>query len=135
MTTRTGLPVLGIRLTLTATAEGGRGTPLHGGSDPSARLGYRPNWGLPGWRDGRQTAAPVLGFTSVDIRPGDSTSAVIVAWFADEVPEWWYVEPGEVLRMYEGRRVCGTATVLWTDHTQSISDISEQERLLERIVM
>lgn len=130
MTTQTGLPVFGIRLTLTSTGEGGRRTPLPGGSEPSARFSYRPNWGLPGWRDGQQSGAPVLGFATSDIAPGDTTAAVIIAPFVDATPEWRSIVPGDVLRMYEGSRVCGTATVLWTDQTDSMGDATEQERLL-----
>ena len=133
MAMQTGLPVLGIRLTLTTTAARGRSTPLLGGSELSARLIYRPNWGLPDWSPGEQSGAPVLGFTSTDIHPGDSTLAVIVPLFAESVAEWWNVRTGQELRMYEGKRLCGRATVLWTDRTEAIRDVAEQERLLARI--
>lgn len=96
-------------------------------------MGYRPNWGLPGWPDGDQTAAPVLGFSTSNIRPGDTTEAVIIPLFADHVPQWWDVAPGDVLRMYEGSRICGIATVLWADRTTLALSDAEAERLLNRL--
>ena len=129
----TDMPVLGIRLTLTATADGGRNGALLGGSDSDARMKYRPNWGLPGWEDGRQSGAPVLGFAASDIQPGDTTNAVIVPLFAESEPAWWSVSSGDVLRMYEGSRIVGIATVLWTDRSGAIRDGREQARLLARI--
>jgi len=104
---------LGINLRFLPTAEGGRHTLLVGGSQPPVRFTYRPNWGLPGWPDGDQTAAPVLGFSRVDIQPGDDVRAVIVALFPVEVPMWRAVVAGDELRMYEGSRVCGRGHVAW----------------------
>lgn len=133
MVTQTGLPVLGIRLTFTTTSEGGRSTPLLGGSDPSSRFMYRPNWGLPGWASRQQSGAAVLGFATTDLNPGDTTLAVIVPLWAESVPEWWSIAPGDVLRMYEGPHVCGHAAVLWIDRTEAFRDADEQERLLARM--
>lgn len=104
---------LGIELHLVPTAEGGRQTPLLGGCEPSSRFTYRPNWGLPGWADGEQTAAPVLGFSRSDIQPGDDVRAIIVPLFAVEVAAWQDVAVGRALRMYEGSRICGRAVVIW----------------------
>ncbi|MFC6356743.1 hypothetical protein [Luethyella okanaganae] len=126
-------PVFGIRLAFTITESGGRRTPLLGGNAPDARMQYRPNWGLPGWPDNDQTAAPVLGFGTSNIHPGDTTEAVIIPIFADHVPQWWEVGPGDVLRMHEGSRICGIATVLWADRTTLTLSDTEAERLLDRL--
>lgn len=107
----------GVDLHLVSTAEGGRHTPLLGGTEKQNRFNYRPNWGLPGWTDGEQTAGPVFGFSTIDINPGDDTAAIFVAVFRDNVPEWELVEVGDVLRMYEGSRICGVATVRWIELT------------------
>lgn len=102
----------GLDLRLTTTEEGGRRTPLLGGSE-EPHFQYRPNWGLPGWPDGQQTGAPVFGFADSDIHPGQVTWAVIVAMFPDQVPDWATVVVGSELRMYEGLRICGLAQVRW----------------------
>ncbi|TYL51046.1 hypothetical protein [Agromyces mariniharenae] len=126
-------PAIGIRLAFTTTEAGGRRTPLLGGNSTDVRMQYRPNWGLPGWPDGDQTGAPVLGFSTSNIRPGDTTDAIIIPLFADNVPQWWDVAPDDVLRMYEGSRVCGVATVLWVDRTTLKLSEAEAERLLKRL--
>ena len=54
---------LGVELQLVSTEDGGRETALKGGCAPSDRFTYRPNWGLPVWGTGEQTAGPVLGFS------------------------------------------------------------------------
>lgn len=107
--------VLGINLHLVSTADGGRRTALAGGCELGDRFTYRPNWGLPGWADGEQTGAPVLGFSRSGIQPGDDARAVIVPMYPAEVPAWHDVEVGEALRMYEGSRICGRAVVVWTE--------------------
>lgn len=104
---------IGIELRLVPTAEGDRQTPLLGGCEPENRFTYRPNWGLPGWSDGEQTAGPVLGFSSTDIHPGDAARAVVVPLFAEQVPKWREISAGDTLRMYEGSRVCGHGSVVW----------------------
>lgn len=76
--------VLGINLHLFK--SGGRQSPLPGGHSPGSRFTYRPNWGLPGWADGEQTAAPVLGFSRQNISPGESSRAVIVPLSPEEAP-------------------------------------------------
>lgn len=110
----TALLAFGIDLTLTSRAEGGRTTPLIGGQETSRRFQYRPNWGLPGWPDGEQTAGPVLGFSRREIAPADEVQAVFVALFVEHAP-WSTVGVGDVLRMYEGARVCGVAKVRWVE--------------------
>lgn len=105
--------VIGIDLSFAPTANGGRRMPLLGGSAVETRFNYRPNWGLPGWPDGEQTAAPVLGFSREDIHPGETVRAVIVPLFFGGLPAWKEVGPGDELRMYEGQRICGRGTVIW----------------------
>ena len=106
---------LGINLHLVLTAEGGRHTPLPGGCAPEDRFTYRPNWGLPEWPDGDQSAAPVLGFSRVDVNPGDDVRVVIVPLFPTEMPAWHDVGGGDELRMYEGSRICGRGVVAWIE--------------------
>lgn len=118
---------IGLELRLVPTAEGGRQTPLLGGSAPENRFTYRPNWGLPGWADGEQTAAPVLGFSRSDIHPGDTVRAVAVPLFPAEVPAWRTVAVGDTLRMYEGSRICGYGVVAWVAPATWHMPIDEQE--------
>lgn len=99
--------VIGVDLDLVPSSEAGRQTPLLGGYAVKARFTYRPNWGLPGWADGDQTAGPVLGFSDMNVRPGERVRAIVVPLFIDHVPEWLDVQLGALLRMYEGSRVCG----------------------------
>lgn len=120
---------LGIDLHLVPTTEGGRRTPLVGGCAPPDRFTYRPNWGLPRWPDGDQTAAPVLGFSRVGIQPGDDVRAVIVPLFAVEVPGWHSVVVGDELRMYEGARVCGRAVVARVERATWPMPNDQQDRL------
>ncbi|ONI68027.1 hypothetical protein BWI15_33780 [Kribbella sp. ALI-6-A] len=110
-----GTFAIGVDLRFVSTADGGRATPLRGGSAPEHRFSYRPNWGLPGWGDGEQTAGPVLGFSAVDIQPGDTVRAVLVPTIPDHLAGWRAVRPGDVLRMYEGPRICGFGTVAWVE--------------------
>lgn len=120
---------LGIDLKLVSTNEGGRETPLLGGHEPEKRFTYRPNWGHPGWPDGDQTAAPVLGFARSNIIPGESVRAIIVPLFVD-VGQWREVREGHELRMYEGSRICGRARVCWIKHATWRMPVEEQEALL-----
>jgi hypothetical protein len=103
----------GIRLRLTTTDEGGRRTPLAGGSDASVQFQYRPNWGLPDMTPPDQTGAPVLAFSREHILPGEEVRAVIVPIFPAMVPAWSHVQVGDTLPMYEGPRVCGRGLILW----------------------
>lgn len=102
----------GVDLQLARTDEGGRLTALPGGFD-DPHFQYRPNWGLPGWEAGEQTAGPIFGFTHTDLSLGSTTRAVLVALFPDHVAGWAQVVEGDVLRMYEGSKVCGFASVRW----------------------
>lgn len=44
--------------------------------------------------------------------------------FVEQYPAWRDVQPGDVLRMYEGSRICGRGTVRWVEHLPD----AEQER-------
>ena len=107
----------GIELCLVTENDGGRSSPLLGGTAPETQFRYRPNWGLPGMRPPDQSGAPVLGFSRENIAPGDTVHAVIVAAFFDRVPLWSSVDEGCVLPMYEGPRTVGTGRVLWRRDT------------------
>ncbi|QCX26952.1 hypothetical protein [Nocardioides jishulii] len=79
---------IGIDLDLMPSNEGGRQTPLLGGYAAKDRFTYRPNWGLPGWSDGDQTAGPVLGFSRTNVLPGEHVRAILLPLFIDHAPEW-----------------------------------------------
>lgn len=106
-----GTIAIGVDLDFVSTAAGGRRTPLRGGRAPETRFTYRPNWGLPGWAEGVQTAGPVLGFSRTEIRPGESARAILVPLFVAEYPEWLGVKEADVLRLYEGPRICAHGVV------------------------
>lgn len=120
---------IGVDLALVPTAEGGRETPLLGGHAAGQRFTYRPNWGLPGWPDGEQTAALVLGFSRSNIAPGEQVRAIIVPLFVD-VAEWDNLQEGDALRMYEGARICGRARICWMKAATWQMPPDEQERLV-----
>lgn len=120
---------IGIDLDLVPSNEGGRQTPLLGGYAAKDRFTYRPNWGLPGWGDGEQTAGPVLGFSRTNVLPGDQVRAILVPLFIDHAPEWLDVRPGAVLRMYEGASVCGFGHVRWIKPATWHMPEDEQESL------
>jgi hypothetical protein len=119
---------IGISLYVVPAADGGRDTPLLGGYAVETRFNYRPNWGLPGWADGEQAGAPVLGFSREDIRPGETVRAVIAPFFFEGVPAWRDIVPGDELRMYEGRRICGRGTVIWVRPSTWPMPEEDQER-------
>jgi hypothetical protein len=105
---------IGLDLTLVPTAGGGRRTAL-ALSEP---FRYRPNWGLPGMTGTEQTGAPVLCSAASSLEPGDSARAVIVPLTDYHLVEWRLLNRGDKLRMFEGPRVCGHATVRWTETTR-----------------
>lgn len=119
----------GIDLHLKSVAEGGRSEPLVNLLDRG--WSYRPNWGLPGMAPPEQTGAPVLAFSRDEVLPGENVHAVILTLFPQMVDRWnLEVEPGVVLPMYEGSRVCGHGTVLWRANTTLPLDESEERRFL-----
>jgi hypothetical protein len=122
---------IGVDLQLVPTADGGRQNPLRGGCAAENRFKYRPNWGLPGWAEGEQTAAPVLGFSRIDIHPGEAVRAVLVPLFPEHVPAWRDVGPADELRMYEGARICGRATVVWVEPATWFMPDDQQERFTQ----
>jgi hypothetical protein len=125
---------IGIDLDLVPTKDGGRVTPLLGGYAKDSRFTYRPNWGLPDWPEGKQTAGPVLGFSQTNIRPGEHVRAILVALFLDHTPGWRDVGPSDVLRMYEGSRICGHGRVGWAESATWPMPEDEQERLVAWLV-
>lgn len=124
---------IGVDLHLTATKAGGRQGPLLGGTERGDRFTYRPNWGLPGWPDGDQTAAPVLGFSRTNIHPGEDARAVLVPLFPEKATAWRSVTPGASLRMYEGSRICGVAIVKWCEPTHWPVPQDEADKFAERL--
>lgn len=96
--------MLGVRLVLRRTEDGGRQGPILG--DIAGQ--YRPNWtrGMPDAQ--RQAGAPVLAIAPTRVEPGDSAYAVLVPF---PTPEWEGVAPGERLFMFEGARLCAEADV------------------------
>jgi hypothetical protein len=104
---------IGLDLTLVPTAEGGRSAPV----SFATPLGYRPNWGLPGMTGTDQTGAPVLCSSVSPLAPGDSARAVVIPLTDAHMVEWRLLDQGDKLRMFEGPRVCGHATVRWADNT------------------
>ena len=119
----------GIELQLTPTKEGGRSTPLL--NLPDTRWSYRPNWGLPSMIPPDQSGAPVLRFSRDRVLPGEKVHAVIATVFPEMVDQWNVeVEPGVVLPMYEGARVCGHGTVIWRTNISLPLNESEEQRFL-----
>jgi len=119
----------GIELHLTPTAEGGRSTPLL--NLPDRRWTYRPSWGLPSMIPPDQSGAPVLAFSRDKVLPGEIVHAVIATLFPEMVTQWdLEVEPGVVLPMYEGARVCGHGTVIWRADITLPLDHREEQRFL-----
>ncbi|GAB3828206.1 hypothetical protein [Kribbella italica] len=123
-----GTLAIGVELQLVPVGEGGRESALKGGCAPTDRFTYRPNWGIPTWGAGEQTAGPVLGFSTTDIQPGETARAVLVPTIPDHLPAWRGVSPGEILRMYEGPRVCGFGTVVWVEPASWPMPPYEQEQ-------
>lgn len=75
-----------------------------------------------------QTGAPVLCFEFFPVPLGASLRAVIVPAFPQTLGEWRRVEVGNELRMYEGPRICGTATVEWIEPMDDTVSEIDQER-------
>lgn len=78
-----------------------------------------------------QSGAPVLAFSRDHVLPGECVHAVIATVFPELVAHWdLEVEPGVVLPMYEGARVCGHATVIWRTDIMLPLDEREEQRFL-----
>jgi hypothetical protein len=104
---------IGLDLTLVPTAEGGRSIPVF----LDTPFGYRPNWGLPGMTGTDQTGAPVLCSSASPLAPGHSARVVVIPFPNETMVQWRLLEQGDRLRMFEGSRVSGHATVRWVDNT------------------
>lgn len=79
-----------------------------------------------------QSGAPVLAFSRDMTLPGESVHAVIVTLFPERVEQWdLEVEPGLVLPMYEGTRVCGHGTVAWRTNITLPLEQQEEQRFLK----
>jgi hypothetical protein len=122
-----GQIMIGVRLLLRRTEDGGRQGPIF---DEIAGQ-YRPNWtrGTPDPR--RQAGAPVLAIQPTTVEPGDSADAVLVPF---PIPEWDGVAPGERLFMYEGARLCGEAevTAVWVAEATDREDLVAEAQLWVR---
>ena len=115
---------IGLDLTLVPTAEGGRSGPIRFDTP----LGYRPNWGLPGMTGADQTGGPVLCSSATVLAPGASARAVIIPLTDAHLVEWRLLDRGDKLRMFEGPRVCGHATVRWAENASRPVPLTDQAR-------
>ncbi len=79
-----------------------------------------------------QSGAPVFAFSREQVLPGDSVHAVIATLVPEMVAQWdLEVEPGVVLPMYEGARVCGHGTVIWRTHITFPLQEREEQRFVK----
>jgi hypothetical protein len=115
---------IGLDLTLVPTAQGGRSAPVRFDTP----LGYRPNWELPGRTGTDQSGAPILFSSARLLAPGDSARAVAVPLTDAHMAEWRLLSRGDKLRMFEGPRVCGYATVRWAENTSLPVPVTDQAR-------
>lgn len=82
---------------------------------PERPFTYRPNWGLPSMTPPDQTGAPVFALSRDEVLPGEQVHAVIVTPFPGMVARWHLeAQPGVILPLYEGARICGHGSVLWS---------------------
>jgi hypothetical protein len=110
-------PAVGITLNLLTTAEGGRRKPMGAPEVTTSAFNTGPNWGLPGMKNAEQVGALVLCLGHFPVELGDTTRAVILPFAPRSLDEWRRIEPGVELRMFEGARICGRATVEWITET------------------
>jgi hypothetical protein len=115
---------VGLDLTLVTTAHGGRCAPVR----LDTPLGYRPNWGLPGMTGTDQTGAPVLCSCASVVAPGASARVVIIPLTGAHLAQWRLLGQGDMLRMFEGPRVCGHGIVRWTENTRRPVPPADQAR-------
>lgn len=112
---------------MTSTEEGGRTKPV--GTARYVKYSYRPNWRLPGMTDG-QVGAFVLHLAATPLAPGETARAVIVPLAPVSMPLWEQVQVGDELRMFEGGRLCGIATVSWRTTTERPPHQQDEERFV-----
>jgi hypothetical protein len=115
---------IGLDLTLVPAEGGGRQTTL----SLSEPFSYRPNWGLPGMTGPEQTGAPVLCSSAITLEPGGSARVVVIPRTDTHLTEWRLLGQGDDLRMFEGPRVCGHATVRWTQNTSRPPPVLDEAR-------
>lgn len=108
---------LGVSLRFLTSDEGGRSKALGIADTDYVKYAYRPNWGLPDMTGTDQVGAPVLWLQHFPVNLGDTVRAVIVPLAPGSLHLWERVHPGDVLRMFEGPRVCGQAVVEWVRRT------------------
>ena len=107
--------MIGVRLVLVPTQNGGRRGPVLDG-----RFSYRPNWTLPGatgWTE--QAGAPLLCLAPRSLSPGQTGFAVLVPVL---IEAWRHLRVGQELGMLEGARRCGSAVVLAIEAAETPSD-------------
>jgi hypothetical protein len=75
-----------------------------------------------------QAGAPVLCSSASQVAPGAAARIVIIPLAGHSLPLWRKVHDGDELRMFEGPRICGHATVLWTASTQRPLPAADQAR-------
>jgi hypothetical protein len=78
-----------------------------------------------------QAGAPVLCSSVSRLAPGDSARAVVVPLTDTHLVEWRLLDQGDKLRMFEGSRVCGYATVRWAENTSHPLDPVDEARFRE----
>jgi hypothetical protein len=120
---------LGLDLQVVATSQGGRAGPIDG----AEAFSYRPNWQLPGMTGTEQVGAPVACFSQAGVSPGDRVRAVITPLYLETLPLWRALVPGDELRMFEGHRICGIASLLWTSETKWPLPDAQLHALRERL--
>jgi hypothetical protein len=104
---------LGLDLRLLTSGEGGRRSSLL----LDAPFRYRANWGLAGMPDLEQVGAPVFCSSVATLPPGGRARVVIVPMVDQSLRLWRGVRAGDAIRLFEGARVCGLATVVWVADT------------------
>lgn len=122
-----GWLAFGITLHLLPAEESGRRRPV--GTHPYVRFSYRPMWQLPGMT-AEWTDAFVLHLANTPLALGETARAVIVPAAPRSLPMWQAVKVGDELRMFEGARLCGVATVAWRAPTGRPPPAGDEQRFI-----
>jgi hypothetical protein len=77
-----------------------------------------------------QTGAPVLCSSASALAPGGSARVVVIPLTDAHMTAWCLLNQGDQLRMFEGPRICGNATVQWTQRTTVPVPAADQARFL-----
>jgi hypothetical protein len=120
----------GLTLRLFTTEEGGRSRPIGHPDSEYVKFQYMPNWALPGMKGKEQIGAGVLWLGTYPVEPGETVRAVVVPLTSKSIPRWRVVAPGDELRLFEGKKVCGLATVEWVRSTGRPVPESDQDRFV-----